>query len=221
MEQAVKGISEACRVLNTPVISGNVSLYNERSGTAIYPTPSVGMVGLIEDLSHITTQVFKNAGDKIYLVGETSAEFGGSELQKLQKAEISGLPPAIDLETEKKNQDLVLTAIKQGLVKSAHDVSEGGLAVALAESLVDCDLGAEIALSIEPLNLFSESQSRFIISVAAEQAAAFESLSGLKPVGQVTDAAKLVIACNNEAVIDIKLAELKRHWKESIPCLLK
>ena len=124
------GISEACRTLNTPVISGNVSMYNETNGKAIYPTPMIGMVGLIEDLSHITTQEFKAAGDLVYLVGETKADFDGTEIQKMQKGLIEGKLMDFDLAVEKANQDLVLSAIKADLVASAHDCAEGGLAVA-------------------------------------------------------------------------------------------
>lgn len=133
IEKAADGISEACRVLETPVIGGNVSLYNETSGTAIYPTPVIGMVGLITDLDHITTQHFKNAGDLIYLVGETKGEFGGSELQKLLYGRIFGKAPEIDMQVERERQAQVLAAIRTGIVQSAHDLSEGGLAVALAE----------------------------------------------------------------------------------------
>ncbi|MCL1843421.1 MAG: phosphoribosylformylglycinamidine synthase subunit PurL [Defluviitaleaceae bacterium] len=138
LEQSAEGISEACLAFDTPVIGGNVSLYNEGSGYAIYPTPVIGMVGLIDDISHITTQYFKNAGDLIYIIGaeNTAPEFGGSELQKLRNGKIFGTPPAIDLEKEKQAQNTVLTAIRLGLVASAHDVSEGGIAVALAESLM-------------------------------------------------------------------------------------
>ena len=119
------GISEACRTLNTPVISGNVSMYNETNGKAIYPTPMIGMVGLIEDLSHITTQEFKAVGDFVYLVGETKADFNGTEIQKMQKGLIEGKLMDFDLAVEKANQDLVLSAIKADLVASAHDCAEG------------------------------------------------------------------------------------------------
>ena len=136
IEKSTDGMSEACKVLKTPVIGGNVSLYNETSGEAVYPTPVVGMVGLIKDIDHITTQVFKNAGDLVYLLGETKDEFGGSELQKLTSGKIFGKAPELDLEVEEKNQKAVLKAIQEGLVASAHDLAEGGLAVALAESAI-------------------------------------------------------------------------------------
>ena len=135
LSTSADGISEACRQLDTPVISGNVSLYNETDGVAVYPTPMIGMVGLIEDLAHITTQAFKAAGDHIILIGETKADFNGSELQKMELGKIEGKLMDFDLAVEKENQANVLKAIKAGLIASAHDLSEGGLAVGLMESL--------------------------------------------------------------------------------------
>ncbi|NSN13035.1 phosphoribosylformylglycinamidine synthase II, partial [Enterococcus faecalis] len=122
------GIAAACRQLGTPVISGNVSLYNETDGQAIYPTPMIGMVGVIEDVSQITTQAFKQVDDLIYLIGETHADFNGSEIQKMQLGRIEGQLRSFDLKEEKANQELVLKAIQAGLVASAHDCAEGGVA---------------------------------------------------------------------------------------------
>ena len=115
-EKAADGMSEACRVLSTPVIGGNVSLYNETNGEAIYPTPVVGMVGLVKDLNILQHKHFKNEGDLIYVVGEAKAEFGGSELQKLSEGKIFGKAPEIDLDVEKKRQQQILEAIQEGLV---------------------------------------------------------------------------------------------------------
>ena len=187
------GISEACRTLNTPVISGNVSMYNETNGKAIYPTPMIGMVGLIEDLSHITTQEFKAAGDLVYLVGETKADFNGTEIQKMQKGLIEGKLMDFDLAVEKANQDLVLSAIKADLVASAHDCAEGGLAVAVAESAFTNQLGVDITVEMPVENLFAETQSRFVLSVKPEKQAEFEALAGDKAVkiGEVTNTGDL------------------------------
>ncbi|WP_368315807.1 AIR synthase related protein, partial [Listeria monocytogenes] len=107
IENAADGISAACLELDTPVISGNGSLYNETDGTGIYPTPVIGMAGLVEDLAHITTQDFKNSGDVFFLIGETKSEYSGSELQKLQQGKISGRAPELDLTKEKKYQQLL------------------------------------------------------------------------------------------------------------------
>jgi phosphoribosylformylglycinamidine synthase II len=226
-EKAVDGMSEACRALNAPVIGGNVSFYNERSGDAIYPTPIVGMVGLITDVDHITTQHFKQEGDVIILLGETYAELGGSEYQKLVTGKISGRPPQIDLEKEAALQKLVLQAIRQGLVKSAHDLSEGGLGVAVAESCFGWDVGATISLDTElraDVALFSESQSRILLSVSAADA---EAVLGMArelnvPAAEIgkTGGDRLVVKINGGEVINAPLSQLKAAWKDAIPCLI-
>ena len=224
IEKSADGISEACRVLGTPVIGGNVSLYNETSGTAVYPTPVIGMVGLVTDLDHITTQPFKNSGDLIYLVGETKPEFGGSELQKLlNNGRIYGKAPEINIELEKERQDQVLAAIRAGVVQSAHDLAEGGLAVALAECLFDNgELGADIHLNGNPVTaLFSESQSRFLLSVKKEDQQQFESLVAAELIGEVNQTGSLNITVEGENILEAEVAELRAAWKGAIPCLLK
>ncbi|WP_210367245.1 phosphoribosylformylglycinamidine synthase subunit PurL [Bacillus sp. REN3] len=222
-EKAVDGMSDACRTLGTPVIGGNVSLYNETNGTAVYPTPVVGMVGLVEDLQHVTTQPFKNSGDLIYLLGETKDEFGGSELQKLVYGKIFGKSPELDLEVEAGYQRQVLAAIKNGLVASAHDIAEGGLAVAIAESVIGSQgLGAEVELEGNAVAaLFSESQSRFILSVKPEHRTEFESLTDAVLIGKVTEEPILRVAVNGEKAIELDAEGLKSAWKGAIPCLLK
>jgi phosphoribosylformylglycinamidine synthase subunit PurL len=223
IEKAADGISEACRVLNTPVIGGNVSLYNETSGTAIYPTPVIGMVGLVTDLDHITTQNFKNSGDLIYLVGETKPEFGGSELQKLQNGRIFGKAPELNIQLEKERQNQVLAAIRAGVVQSAHDLSEGGLGVAVAESLFGQEkLGAAITIEDTPVTaLFSETQSRFLLTVKKEHQTEFESLVAAKLIGEVNDTAVLKVRLENNTILEASVNELKDAWKGAIPCLLK
>ncbi|MDQ0178166.1 phosphoribosylformylglycinamidine synthase [Bacillus chungangensis] len=224
ISKAADGISEACISLNSPVIGGNVSLYNEANGTAIYPTPIIGMVGLIKDVDHITTQSFKEAGDIIYLVGETKPAFGGSELQKMINGKIFGKAPAIDLDVEAKRQKAILTAIQKGLVASAHDVSEGGVGVALAESLFGTGLGAAVTLAGNPVvALFSESQSRFILSVKKANQATFEALvEDAVAIGEVVNDTSLTI--NDEkgdTLLQSNIKELEAAWKGAIPCLLK
>ncbi|MCL2828306.1 MAG: phosphoribosylformylglycinamidine synthase subunit PurL [Oscillospiraceae bacterium] len=225
MEQAVRGISAACGVFETPVIGGNVSLYNERSGAAIYPTPTIGMVGLIDNLSHVTASAFDRAGDGIYLLGETHPEFGGSELQKMQNnGKISGRPPGIDLEIEKRNQDLLLSAIRAGLVTAAHDSAEGGLAVCLAECLMagKTSIGATLDITTEDITafLFSESQSRFLVSVAPEHQAAFADLTGAQRLGRTTDTGRLDVSINGAPILAIPVGQMRTHWEGAIECLL-
>jgi phosphoribosylformylglycinamidine synthase II len=226
-EKAVDGMSEACLALNAPVIGGNVSFYNERSGDAIYPTPTVGMVGLITDVDHITTQHFKGEGDVIILLGETFAELGGSEYQKLVTGGICGRPPQLDLQKEASLQQLVLKAIRQGLVKSAHDLSEGGLGVALAESCFGQEIGATVELATElrtDVALFSESQSRILLSVAAgDTDSVLAMASELGVPAQVigtTGGERLVVKVNGGEAINAPLSDLKAAWKDAIPCLI-
>lgn len=224
LEKAVDGMSEACRALGTPVVSGNVSLYNETNGVAVYPTPVVGMVGLIEDLSHITTQLFKQVGDLIYVIGEAKPEFGGSELQKWLEGRIFGKAPEIDLEVEARRQRQLLAAIRAGVVASAHDVAEGGLAVALAECLMGAlGLGAKVTVGGDLVSeLFSETQSRFVVSVKKEHQEAFEQLVEAKRIGEVTgDGILTVNGEQGETVIRLSVDEMRNVWKGAIPCLLK
>ncbi|SOB98899.1 phosphoribosylformylglycinamidine synthase subunit II [Ureibacillus xyleni] len=224
IEKSADGIAAACTALNSPVIGGNVSLYNERSGEAVYPTPTIGMVGLVQDLAHVTTQQVKSAGDVVYLVGETTTEFGGSELQKLVYGKIFGKAPSIDLSVEAKRQQAVLTAIREGLVQSAHDVSEGGVAVALAEkTFATEDLGIYVTLEGSAVTaLFSESQSRFVITVKEENAAAFESVvTDAKRIGVVTDDVKITIIGEDSVLLEGTVEEFRSAWKGAIPCLVK
>ncbi|MBG9817820.1 phosphoribosylformylglycinamidine synthase subunit PurL [Bacillus safensis] len=225
IEKSADGISEACRTLSTPVIGGNVSLYNESNGTAIYPTPVIGMVGLVEDTAHITTQSFQQAGDVIFVIGETKEEFAGSELQKMTEGRIYGKAPEIDLDVELTRQEALLAAIQNGLVQSAHDVSEGGLGVALAESTFGTDgLGAHIQIDLNSeASLFSETQSRFIVTVKPEHREAFAAaVKDAKEVGTVTnDGVFTVKNQEGQQWIHAAVNELERAWKGAIPCLLK
>ncbi|MGE6379472.1 phosphoribosylformylglycinamidine synthase subunit PurL [Peribacillus muralis] len=225
LEKAADGMSEACRSLSTPVIGGNVSLYNETNGEAVYPTPVVGMVGLISDLQHITTQTFKNESDLIYVVGEAKVEFGGSELQKMLEGKIFGRAPELDLTVEQKRQQQILAAIQSSLVASAHDLSEGGLSVALAESLFGSgQLGAKVNISGEAVSeLFSETQSRFLLSIKPENKEAFEALvEDAICIGSVTEDRKLVVTAGSDGlVLEADVDELQTAWKGAILCLLK
>ena len=224
IEKSADGIAAACTALNAPVIGGNVSLYNERSGEAVYPTPTIGMVGLVEDLAHVTTQQVKEAGDVIYLVGETATEFGGSELQKLVYGKIFGKAPSINLDIEAKRQEEILSAIRKGIVQSAHDVSEGGVAVALAEKTFDTEcLGIFATLTGSAVTaLFSESQSRFVVTVKEENGQLFESIvSDAQKIGFVTEDATITINGDNGILLDGTVEEFKASWKGAIPCLVK
>lgn len=224
LEKAADGMSEACTILDAPVIGGNVSLYNETNGTAVYPTPTIGLVGLVEDLSHVTTQDAKKAGDLVYMIGESFTEFGGSELQKMVEGRIFGKAPSIDLDVEAKRQAQILSAIQQGLVASAHDVAEGGVAVALTEKAFGKGLGLDVTLSGSATTaLFSESQSRFILTVSPGNEQAFEAIvTDAKKIGTVTEGNQLVIKGEDgTAWINGSVDTLRAAWKGAIPCLLK
>ncbi|MFS0954905.1 phosphoribosylformylglycinamidine synthase subunit PurL [Enterococcus durans] len=222
LKTSAEGISEACKVLGTPVISGNVSLYNETDGQAIYPTPMIGMVGLIEKQQNITTQEFKEAGDLIYLLGETYEDFNGSELQKLQLGKIQGDIEHFDLTIEKENQQIVLAAIKAGVVASAHDCAEGGVAVALAEAAFPKGFGLDVRTTMTTAQLFSETQSRFVLTTSPENKAAFETIVGEKAtlIGQVTTEKRITIQAS-DGKIDVATQVAYRNWKEAIECLMK
>ncbi|KGX88247.1 phosphoribosylformylglycinamidine synthase subunit PurL [Pontibacillus litoralis] len=223
MAKTVDGMSAACNQLTTPVISGNVSLYNGSNNQSIYPTPVVGMVGLVEKLDDITQQAFQQAGDVIYLIGETKAEFGGSEIQKVLEGSYFGKAPSIDLELEQQRQEQLLAAIQNGFVRSAHDVAEGGVAVSLAESLFANELGCAIHLTGDATTqLFSETQSRFIVSVSKQHQEAFEQIvSDIHVLGEVTDSGTMHVHVNEQEVIALSTSEMKKAWRESIPCQLK
>ena len=221
--ESVRGIRDACTALSVPVVSGNVSFYNETEGRAIPPTPTIAMVGLLEHLDHHTTQWFKSDGDVIVLLGRTREELGGSEYLALSHGLVRGAPPWIDLEVEKQLQRVCLTAITEGLVRSAHDVSEGGLAVALAECCISGPgplLGAVIELegAIRPdALLFGESQSRIILSVRRRSLARIRDLAAaadlpMTVLGEVRGR-RLVIS----PLVDVECEEIQQVWMSALP----
>ncbi len=189
LRESVEGLAEGCREFGTPVTGGNVSLYNQSPAGPIDPTPTVGMVGIIDDAKHITTQAFKSAGDVIILAGPVldpaagDLSLGASHYMKVVHGQKAGRTPRLSFDLEKRVQAAVLGLIRDGLVKSAHDCSEGGLAVALAESCIGGKLGATVELPSGPALdkypahaaraalLFGESQSRIILGIAPENAA--------------------------------------------------
>jgi phosphoribosylformylglycinamidine synthase II len=206
LREAVEGVAEICRAFGTPVVGGNVSLYNESPAGAVDPTPTVAMVGLIDDEAHITTQFFKAAGDVIILVGEIGHEMGATHFLKVCHGRKEGPPPRLDVERELAVQNSVRELIRAGLVRSAHDCSEGGLAVALAESCFNPKglLGGQIDLQPSVQNLFNESQSRIVISCAPSDAE--KVLAKLRSrniphskLGEVTTKTLLIKASDSES----------------------
>lgn len=181
--KAIEGMGEACRYFDTPVTGGNVSFYNESPETSVYPTPVIGMVGLIENLENITTSFFKNEGDLVYLLGEDNEEMGGSEYMQVVHNIMAGEAPVMDLAKEKQLHTAMLEMIKEKLILSAHDVSDGGILPALAECCIMNEeniTGADVTVPVktrEDFSFFSESQSRVIVSVKAADKDKFESIA--------------------------------------------
>ena len=231
-KECVRGISEACRVFDTPVTGGNVSFYNESPRGPIDPTPVIGMLGLIE--SGPLTMGFKDEGDRIVLLGETHEELGGSEYLKQIHRRKQGRPPTVDLAAERRLIKLLLEANRQGLLKSAHDCAEGGLAVAVAECCIaDADrmLGATVSLidggrravagkSRSPIRadvaLFAESAGRVIVSCESYQIAALLKLARQAGVpaallGEV--GGKLLVI---HPWIEAPIKELNRAWRGAL-----
>ena len=225
-EQAVCGIGDACLYFDIPVVSGNVSLYNETKGEAIFPTPTVAVVGLIEDQSKVMTAGFKQAGDSIGLIGFTMEELGGSEYLKVLFDRNEGKPPVLDRKHEKQVQEFCLELIQKGLIQSAHDCSEGGLAIAVAESCFSATeeaLGATLELESTLRGdalLFGETQSRIIISFPEELTDQIEDLALSYPVDfsliGKTGGSQFTVSINGQEYIKQDIESAKNIWKTSL-----
>lgn len=223
LHHSIEGMAEACRVFDTPVISGNVSLYNENNGSAIYPTPMVGMVGLIKDAKYVIPSRVQHAGDKLYLVGKTGDDYAGSELQKMMTGEIAGTLADFDLEHVHDYLSRLLKAEQSGLVASAHDLSEGGLAVAAAETVFKTKLGLNADFrALDKKQFFSETPGRMLVSVAPENAAAFEEImqDDAMPAGEVAATQWLEIHLA-DAELNLPVAQMQKLWEEALPCAMK
>jgi phosphoribosylformylglycinamidine synthase len=229
--KAVEGIGVACRALGVPITGGNVSLYNETDGKAIYPTPVIGVVGLLEHADRVVSRRFQEAGHAIVLLGEGRGELGGSEYLKVARGIVRGEPPMLDLEAERLLQDLLVTLATQRLIRSAHDCSDGGLAVTVAESCFDTGgVGAEVSIpgvqitDDAQLNvaaaLFGESASRVVVSVAPadlttviERAAAAHVPAAV--IGQ-TGGSALRIAVAGRMAVEMGIDEAERTWNSPL-----
>lgn len=223
LHHSIEGMAEACRVFDTPVISGNVSLYNENNGSAIYPTPMVGMVGLIKDAKYVIPSRVQHAGDKLYLVGKTGDDYAGSELQKMMTGTIAGTLADFDLEHVHDYLSRLLQAEQSGLVASAHDLSEGGLAVAAAETVFKTELGLNADFrALDKKQFFSETPGRMLVSVAPENVAAFEEImqDDAMPAGEVVATQWLEIHLA-DAELNLPVAQMQKLWEEALPCAMK
>jgi len=231
LAQAVEGIGEACRALGTPITGGNVSLYNETDGHAIYPTPVIGVIGLLEHADRVVTRRFQAAGDVVLLLGEGRGELGGSEYLKLADGSVRGTPPVLDLDAERALQALLVDLAEGRLVRSAHDCSDGGLAVTLAESCFDTGgIGADISIErvavakAEDVNLaaalFGESATRVVVSAAPEAVSnvlkrAADAGVPARIIGR-TGGRSLCIAVGGSVVVDVTVADAERAWSDAL-----
>ena len=225
-KEAVAGIKAACEALGTPVTGGNVSFYNESPAGAVYPTPVIGMLGLVEDLKHITTPALKKVGDFVIVIGSINGELGGSEYLAMQQKDLAGQPPMLDLETEVHVQAICREGISSGLITAAHDISDGGLAVCLAEMmLAGADgLGIEIHVSRRLRNdemLFGESQSTIIVTIAESdlldlQRIAMQEQVSCTTIGRVTADNRLKI----NDLIDLSRKVMAKAYYLSLPKMM-
>ena len=228
--EAVAGLGEACRALDIPITGGNVSLYNETDGKAILPTPVIGVVGLLEDADRVLRRPFPDAGLDVVLLGEGFGELGGSEFLKTVHGLVRGVPPRLDLGREKTLQQLMVELASEGLVRSAHDCAEGGIAVTIAECCFET-AGVGVSIDVPSVEasggfdavtaaLFGESASRVIVSTDPAQTGsvlARAQAAGV-PAARIgrTGGARLVMAVGGDAAIDVSLASAEERWATSL-----
>lgn len=242
LAEACRGLAEACQAFSTPVTGGNVSLYNETLDSngvpqSIYPTPVVGMVGLVEDIAKVCGQGWRQTGDVIYLLGVTVGQesptltLGGSEYLAVLHGTVAGQPPAVDMALEQRVQQVCRTGIRNGWVRSAHDCAEGGLAIALAESCISGRRGAAIVLPVadQPSQrwdhlLFAEGGARIVVSVGVDQVSVWEaylaeqladSWQRLGTVGSATDPLSLTTKAGT-AICTLGLSTMDDRWSGAI-----
>ena len=230
LEQAVEGLREACEALGTPVVSGNVSLYNETDGRAILPTPAVGMIGLCDDAGQNARAAFLQRGHRVLVLGETHGHLGASEYLVTIHGKLAGPPPPLDFAVEKRLQTALRRLVREGLAASAHDCSEGGLAVALAECCLAPNgerLGVEVSLASvvgAAALLFGEDASRAVVSCAPEHVARALALCATEGVpaveAGVVGGDALVIRRGEESLVNVPTAELEAAWRGALPKLL-
>jgi phosphoribosylformylglycinamidine (FGAM) synthase-like enzyme len=224
-KEAIRGMGDACRAFNTPVTGGNVSFHNESRNRAINPTPTIGMLGLINDITKICSADFKREDEDIYLIGNDREELGGSEYLKQVHDVVKGNAPILDIEEEMDLQKAVLTAIRAGLVSSAHDCSEGGLAICLAEKAIlsKNNIGCKIDLGDNPAHgkLFGESQSRIVVSLKPENVEKLSMICkdnnvSIKKIGTTIKDSFII-----KNAIDQEVDKLRYEYESVLPSYMK
>jgi phosphoribosylformylglycinamidine synthase len=229
-QETIEGIAEACRAFKIPVTGGNVSFYNDTEGLSIYPTPVLGIVGIVRDVNKSSSPGFQNEGDAIFLIGNNEDEIGGSEYLKFIWDMEKGQPPRIDLEKEMQVHRICIEAIEEGLINSAHDISEGGVATCIAECAfhgngqMGCTLRMDDKIRSDAL-LFGESQSRIIVTTKSENKEVLIKMAERQnvPIAEIgiTGGKNITIYHNNEKIIDLPVDESYMIWKQTLPGLFK
>ncbi|MCE4989452.1 phosphoribosylformylglycinamidine synthase subunit PurL [Staphylococcus hominis] len=208
---STKGMAEACEVLKTPVVSGNVSLYNETRGTSIFPTPVVGMVGLIEDIQYLN-DFYPETGHTLYLVGETRNDFGGSQIEKLLYSKVNHEYEEIDLGDEVAKGEAIKTSIRNGIASHVQTVGKGGLLITLAKISAYYNLGLEAKVELSDAQLFSETQGRYVVAVKEGQTL---DVDGAIKIGELTDVDEFKVS-NTTSTITEKVSDIKAIWEGAI-----
>jgi phosphoribosylformylglycinamidine synthase len=218
-KETIDGISNACKIFETPVTGGNVSFYNESPNYTVFPTPVIGMLGLIESLQHITTMEFKSVGNLIVLLGKVSSDLSGSEYLKLFYGINGPDAPFIDLDYEHRVQKACICSIKSGLLNSAHDISDGGLAVCIAECCIASGLGADIKideeLSLDKL-IFGESQSRIIVTVDKSMISRLKDIALVHQIDLMILGKVVLENLKINSVINLSVEKMRDGYQESL-----
>jgi len=220
--EAVRGLADGCLTLGVPVAGGNVSFYNQTGSTPILPTPVIGVLGVIDDVARRSPQAFRTDGALVYLLGDTRDEFGGSEWAHVVHGYLGGLPPAVDLAREQLLADVLINASHDGLIDSAHDLAEGGLAQALVESCLRGDAGVRVVLpeGADPfVALFSESTARALVSVTRSEEIGFTDLCTARglPFARIGVVDLLTPTLETHDQFNLPLRELRAAWTATIP----
>jgi len=220
--EATRGLADGCEQLGVPVTGGNVSLYNQTGETAILPTPVVGVLGVLDDVTRRTPQGFREPGQQIYLLGTTRDELAGSEWAHVVHGHLGGLPPAVDLDVERQLADILVNASRDGLIDAAHDLADGGLAQALVESTLRYGMGCRVWLpdDLDPfVALFSESAGRAIVAVPRSEEVRFTDMCTARRFPHVRIGVVDGDALDVQDQFTLPLAELREAWSSTLPAL--
>jgi phosphoribosylformylglycinamidine synthase len=227
LAEATRGLADGCRTLGVPVTGGNVSLYNQTGDTAILPTPVVAVLGVIDDVARRTPSGFVTEGQQVYLLGTTREELAGSEWAYVVHGHVGGRPPAVDLAAEKELADILVNASRDGLVDTAHDLSEGGLAQGLVEACLRHGVGARVWLpdGVDPfVSLFSESAARAVVAVPRSEEVRFTDMCSARGFPHVrigvTDGTGPDAVLDVQDLFSVPLGEVRAAWAGTLPAAL-